>query len=247
MALAPWPLIFLPGALDGLEGADRVVQRLGADRLLIRIAYRPDDTIDRLASRIMTAADEAGAARFDLLGQSFGGWIAQCLARLHPDRTRRLVLSHSFTLAPSDGWRFRLGAGLLQRMPLGLLRPLLLKRVRQALAPLRETDAELVERQIAVLSRDLQRPGFRDRLVAQQRCMRESLALPAVTAAPREDGPTVMIIESDNDPLIGARARQALRDRYPQAEVHCFAGAGHISAMVETEAYLSAVQAFLDD
>ena len=58
--------------------------------------------------------------------------------------------------------------------------------------------------------------------------------------------PRVLIIESDNDPLIGARARAELRARYPGAAVHRFAGAGHISAMVETDAYLAAVSAFLD-
>lgn len=234
------PLVFLPGALDGLEGSDAVAERLGAERALIRIAWRPDDRFDGLIARILSAADAAGAARFDLLGQSYGGWIAQCLARLHPQRVRRIVLSHSFALRPGDRWRFRLASGLLERMPLALIRPLLLKRIRRALAPLRRIDPALVDRHLATLRHEMARPDFRGTLVAQQRCMAGSLMLQGRVTAP------VLIVESDTDPLVGARARAALRARYPDAAVQRFADAGHISAMVETDSYLAAVKAFLD-
>jgi len=240
------PLVFLPGALDGLEGSGAVAERLGAERRLIPIAYRPDDRFEGLMARILRAADEAGATRFDLLGQSYGGWIAQCLARLRPGRVRRMVLSHSFTLRPGDRWRLRLGSRMLERLPPALMRPLLLKRVRGALAPLRKADPALLERQLATLGRDIARPAFRAKLAAQQRCMAESLGLPGIAEAPGARGPPVLIIESDNDPLIGAGARKALRTRYPDAALHRFADAGHISAMVETDAYLAAVMAFLD-
>jgi pimeloyl-ACP methyl ester carboxylesterase len=56
----------------------------------------------------------------------------------------------------------------------------------------------------------------------------------------------VLIIGSDNDPVIPASARRKLRASYPQAIVRSFPGAGHISAMAETDAYVQAVEAFLD-
>ena len=246
MAGTATPLVFLPGALEGLEGADRVAERLGADRPLICIAYQPDDTLQRLLGRILSKANEASATHFDLLGQSYGGWIAQCLARIEPERVRRMVLSHSFVLRPGDSWQFQVGSALLKHMPLRLMRPLLLKRVRQALAPLRNADPLLVERQLTALLRDIERPNFRNKLIAQQRCLRQSLKLAAVTDEPGAAGPPVLIIESANDPLIGARQRRALRARHSAAAVHCFVAAGHISAMVETEAHLGIVKSFLD-
>jgi pimeloyl-ACP methyl ester carboxylesterase len=56
----------------------------------------------------------------------------------------------------------------------------------------------------------------------------------------------VMIIESDNDPLIGRRERAALRKLYPQARLLRFRRTGHLSAIVETERYVAAVEEFLD-
>jgi pimeloyl-ACP methyl ester carboxylesterase len=237
------PLVFLPGALGELEGSDSAADRLGESRPLVRIDYGPDDTAEGLLARVAAAAGSGGAERWDVIGQSYGGWIAQCLARRHPNRTRRLVLSHSFTLSRRDAVRLRLGSRLLERMPMPLMRPLLLKRVRHALAPLAQKAPDRVERQMAGLARELRRPAFRQKLAAQQRCMAESLqyALPAM----RADLP-VLIIDSDSDPLVHARARQALRDSYPQAVVQSFPGAGHISAMVEPTAFVKAVRDFLD-
>lgn len=239
----PPPLLVLPGALDGLEGSDAAAQRLGESRRLVHIRYRADDTFDALVARILAAAEESGAARLDVLGQSYGGWIAQCLVRLYPGKVRRLVLSHSFVLAPRQAWRLRLGSRVLRKMPLPVLRPLLLARVRRALAPLARTNPERVEQQIAQLARELEHPDFRGKLAAQQVCMAESLARPL--PAMRRDIP-VLILESDNDPLVPRGARRALRQTYAGAQVHRFAGAGHISALAETSAYVQRVEAFLD-
>jgi pimeloyl-ACP methyl ester carboxylesterase len=236
-------LLFLPGALDRLEGSDAAARRLGESRRLIHIRYRPDDTFDALLTRILAVADESGAGPLDLLGQSYGGWIGQCLARLHPLRVRRLVLSHSFVLTPGQAWRLRLGSRILRGLPLPVMRPLLLARVRRALAPLARTDPERVEQQIAQVALELQNPDFRAKLGAQQGCMAESLKRPL--PAMRSDMP-ILILESDDDPLVPRRARQALRQTYPGPQVHRFPAAGHISALAETSIYAETVQAFLD-
>ncbi len=244
---AATPLIFLPGALGALEGADEAARRLAASRHMSSIAYRPDDRLDGVLDRIEAAANEMGASQVDLLGQSYGGWIARCAARRFPDRIRRIVLSHSFVLQPRHAWRFRLGMTVLGRLPPALLRPLLLKRVRQALAPLRAVDPARAKRQLAALSPRIGNPDLRAILVAQQRCMLDSLEAPFASRPPVDPALPVLIIESANDPLVGARARDALRASLPQAERHSFTGSGHISAMVEPDAYVARVARFLDD
>jgi pimeloyl-ACP methyl ester carboxylesterase len=41
---------------------------------------------------VLAVADALGAARISLVGHSRGGWLAACIAALHPDRVNRLVL-----------------------------------------------------------------------------------------------------------------------------------------------------------
>jgi len=239
------PLILLPGALGAFEGSDAAAQLLRRHRPVIEIAYHEEEGLEALLARIEAAADEAGAGPVDLLGQSYGGWIAQCFARLRPERVRRLVLSHSFCLAPGGAWRFRLARALLRSLPETLITKLLRKRIKLALRPIAQTRPDLHRRQLAAIEPLLASRSFRAGLSAQQQCMWQSLQ-PAATKLPPVEAP-VMIVESKNDPLIGKRARAALRACHPRALLLRFPNAGHVSAIIETETYVVAVEAFLDD
>ena len=234
----------LPGALGRLEGTGAAAERLGEQRPIATIDYRPDDDLEALLARIVAAAGQAGEAPIDLLGQSYGGWIAQCFARRHPERVRRLVLSHSFTLGPKDGWKFRLATKLLPRLPAFLVQRLLGKRIRLALGPVAAAQPDLHRRQLAALDDLVRSDSFLAGLTAQQICMAQSLE-PAFAALPAVAAP-VMIVESADDPMIREAARADLRALYPGAKVMRFETAGHVSAMVETERYVAAVEEFLD-
>jgi pimeloyl-ACP methyl ester carboxylesterase len=57
----------------------------------------------------------------------------------------------------------------------------------------------------------------------------------------------VLIIESDDDPAIGARDRALLRRTYPNAQVHTFRDAGHASSILKREEVLSIIRSFLEN
>lgn len=236
------PLLVLPGALGGLEGSAIGSGRLADRRPVATLDYRPEDDFEALMQRVGEAAAGLGGGPFDLLGQSYGGCIAQGVAARWPERVRRMVLSHSFALESGDARYFALGERILRRMPAAILAPLLLSRIRRALAPVRFAMPDLYLRQKATLARTVRSPNYLATLAAQQQCLRESLAPPRMGHA---GGHRVLIIESANDPLVGAAARARLRSRYPHARVHCFPTAGHVSAVVEPEAYTALVEGFL--
>jgi pimeloyl-ACP methyl ester carboxylesterase len=57
----------------------------------------------------------------------------------------------------------------------------------------------------------------------------------------------VLIIESDNDPMIGPEDRSRLRAAYPRALVCTFPGAGHMIPLLKLEEMVEVVKAFLKD
>lgn len=234
----------LPGALGRLEGSGAAAERFAEKRRVAIIDYRPDENLEALLARIAAAAGQAGEAPADLLGQSYGGWIVQCFARRHPGRVRRLILSHSFTLGAKDGRKFRLAARLLPLLPGFLVRRLLGKRVRLALAPVAAAQPELYARQLAELDRLERSHAFLAGLTAQQTCMAQSLE-PSFAALPPVSAP-VMIVESADDPMVPEASRADLRGLYAGARVLRFETAGHVSPIVETERYVAAVEDFLD-
>lgn len=244
--MTSFPLLLLPGALGPIEGGDGVDEALSQRRATAVIGYRGEDDLAAVIARVVARADALGAERFDLLGQSYGGWIAQCVARGHPGRVNKLVLSHSFTLPRGSGWRFALARAMLRRLPRKLLAALLVKRAARTFAPVKAVRPELFERIVASVEKRAASREFVACLAAQQRCMAESLRPPFANRAPLRADLPVLIIESDNDALLGAGARAALRRAYPAAQVQRFARAGHCSWLVEPEAYCTAVLAFLD-
>ena len=65
---------------------------------------------------------------------------------------------------------------------------------------------------------------------------------PSDTAAP---GIPVMIIESDNDPLVEPVLREQLKQTYPTAAVHTFAGTGHFPYLNRPDEYTRLLKEFL--
>lgn len=71
--------------------------------------------LDDQARAVLGLADHLGIARFDVVGMSYGGFVAWTLAAAHPERVGRLVMATSpgpaFRPEDLDALRERLGVG----------------------------------------------------------------------------------------------------------------------------------------
>ena len=108
-------LVLLPGAL--LAPSEELLRRLGASRRVIAVTYpdatRMTDLTDAIAGQLAAASIERAA----VLGSSYGGWVAQCLARRHSALVRRLLLVHTFALRQDAARRFRIALKIWQALP----------------------------------------------------------------------------------------------------------------------------------
>jgi pimeloyl-ACP methyl ester carboxylesterase len=232
------PLIVLPGGLGVADGGGEAFRILAQGRQMSRVDYAEVRDFDGLFESVLCAA--SGEAAFDLLGFSMGGWFAQCIAARAPGRVRKVVLAHSFVLAPRLRWRFSMALRLWPLLPRSVVRAGVMRRVRLALEPLRSTRPEAHARMMRAVAGTLAEPAALDTLLAQQRIVRDSLTAPlGAVAAP------MLIVASSTDPLIGARARAQLRRQHPQAEHVDFVAGGHVSALVAPEVFAATVDRFL--
>jgi 3-oxoadipate enol-lactonase len=102
-----YPVVLVAGLADDLRSWDSQVPALvDAGMQVIRFDNRgiggssvpPGPyTTRRLAADVIGLADSLALAAFHLVGNSLGGMIAQQIAREHPHRVRRLVLSCTAT------------------------------------------------------------------------------------------------------------------------------------------------------
>ena len=237
-------LVLLPGSL--LAPSETVLQRLGAARRVIALTYSGASRMTDLTDAIANQLAAAGIERAAVLGSSYGGWVAQCLARRHPDLVRRLILVHTFALQPDTAWRLRLASKIWDAFPGPLLRGLMMARVRRLVRPLRDASPDEHRRVLASVRELSHAPETVAALVCQNACMLDSVT--SFPMAPgdlaRLDG-RILIIESDDDPAIRAPEREHLRSLYPGAKVRTFQGTGHITALVKPDEFVSAVNEFL--
>lgn len=236
-------LVLLPGAL--VEPSPDLLQRLGAARRVLALSYPDASRMTDLTDAIAAQLGAAGIQRADVLGSSYGGRVAQCLARRHPRLVRHLVLVHTFALRAADAWRFRLGLKLYRAIPGALLQRLLSLRVRRLPGVLREAAPAEYRRLEATLGSALRSPATIAALRSQNECMLESCTSFAATAADLSQRHRVLIVESDDDPAIRAADRARLRASLPGAVVKTFHGTGHVTALAAPEAFVAAVDAFL--
>ncbi|MFM8768346.1 MAG: alpha/beta fold hydrolase [Rubrivivax sp.] len=224
-----FPVLWLPGAQGTAESWCRQLLAYGDRRTMVAIHYHADDAAPVLAEGVVAVANALGLERFDLVGSSLGGYLAQWVAVRHPQRLNRVVLGNTFfdptptqspeKLAALEG---RSAAeihaealGRLQALPEGEFKALQLELVGRCQAP------ELL----------------RARMLAVQR----ATPLPPLGLPDAQ----LLIVECDNDPLIPPPMRAALRAAYPGAQSVVIEGGGHYPFLLRAEAYERAVAGFL--
>jgi pimeloyl-ACP methyl ester carboxylesterase len=237
-------LVLLPGSL--LEPSEELLRRLGAFRRVIVVSYSDATRMSDLTDAIAGQMAAAGIQRAAVLGSSYGGWVAQCLARRHPALVQRLILVHTFALRPDAAWRFRLALKIWKALPGALLRRLMMARVRRMLRPLLGKSPDEHQRALTHVRELIHAPGTVASLLRQNTCMLDSVTSFPIAPSDlgRLDG-KILIIESDDDPAIRAPERAHLRAMYPGAEVRTFQGTGHVTALVQPDEFVSAVEGFL--
>jgi maspardin len=88
-------VLVLPGATLVPDPLFVVVQALGRRHRVIAPAYPPAGTIPYLVAGVIAVLDAERVATAHVVGSSFGGYVAQCLVRAHPERVDSLVLAQT--------------------------------------------------------------------------------------------------------------------------------------------------------
>ena|SRR5580658_227910 len=238
-------LLMLPGGeLVNDMGFD-LVAALAPQFRIVYPAYPRVQSLDDLADGIAAILDAENIARATVLGASFGGAVAQCMVRRHPDRIDRLILSNTgVPLAYLVRGR-KIANAVLSSIPWPVLRGLLAKSILKLLgAPADELPfwrnyvKELFATQLTKAD------VMANLRIQYEYHLRYRFAPADLSAWIEKMSGKVFVIESDND-IFNAERRKALRDTYPQAPVYTFHGAGHAPAFSRTGEYLEVLGGWL--
>jgi pimeloyl-ACP methyl ester carboxylesterase len=238
-------LLLLPGgAMVGEVGFTRIPAF--EDRyLVIAPDYPPVSTAAQLLDGLGGVLDAESVRSAHVVGQSYGGLVAQCFVRCHPERVRSLILTNTGVPPRKALWPARAFLALLPFAPLDWLRAHRERTLARAFSGVRSVPPE-----DQVFWRDYQH-GLISRLTKAELLAMYRLGIDLMRSFRFGPGDLaswpgrVLILESDHD-IVTPEQRAELRQTYPRARVHTFRGAGHTPWMSHKEEYLSAIKGFLD-
>jgi pimeloyl-ACP methyl ester carboxylesterase len=203
---------------------------------------RPERGLELQVEAVLALADRLGHRRLDLLGLSYGGFVAAWIAALHPGRVRRLVLSNSpgavMRRADHDDALARLGVPSMEALLLpdtdeGVGRLIRLAWHRPPPVPrfaLREARAMLYSDQVE------EKRGLLRALLAHLDTPTEALA--------RWAAPT-LVLWGAHDPIFPVELGRRLADALEQAELHVIPRTAHAPNLERPRLYNRLVREFL--
>jgi poly(3-hydroxyoctanoate) depolymerase len=241
------PLLLITGIGANLDMWAPLARRL-ADRELIAfdapgvgLSQRPSLPLRmrRLAGIVTELMEVLGVDRADVLGYSFGGGLAQELARRSPDRVRRLVLCA--TAPGAGGVPPRPMAALMLATPVRYYHPRLLAFSLPRIAGGRTArdPSVLQEHAGARLGAPPDMLGYAYQLYA-------AAGWSSLPWLHRVKQPT-LVVAGDEDPSVPLLNARMLAARLPDARLHVIKGGGHLFLLDEPDSALPRIRAFLDE
>ena len=211
---------------------------------IVAPAYPPVPTMSDLVDGLTGILDAERLEQVDILGSSFGGFVAQCFVRRQPGRVRRLILANTGAPGISPLPALRLLIWLFARMPEELVRWGTGRNWRRwFIAPPEQQTFwwglldELLETQLTKAD-----------LVRALAEMHDYNTKYCFSPADLATWPgRVLLIESAHDEAFPPAARAALRALYSRAQVRTFAHRGHAVMVTNPWEYVAAVRNFLNE
>lgn len=224
------PVVWLPGAQGTAGSFFKQLLAWGGRRAMAAVSYPPLTDGGAIADAVVALADALDWPRFDLVGTSLGGYVAQQVAARHGTRVIRLVIGNAFT-DPTPAQSAEKRHALETRSPDTVRAEALARLEAQPDGELRRVLLDLVgRRQSAEL------------LHARMLAVQLATVVPPL-AVPDE---RVLLIECDNDPLIPEGMRAAVRAAHPGSRCVVIEGGGHYPYITRADAYNAAVADFLE-
>jgi pimeloyl-ACP methyl ester carboxylesterase len=224
-------LILLPGLLNDAElWRDQISGLADVARPVVADLTR-GETIGALAASVLAIAEPS----FALAGFSMGGFVAQEIARIAPERIQRLALLDTAIRAdtPERAAR-RVALDAAARRP-GAFLGISDRILTSYIDPSRLTDAELTGR-IQAMTQRLGRDVF---------LRQNSLARADGEAALRALRCPILILAGETDQITPLAGQQAMARAIPGAHLRIIAGAGHMTPMEAPDAVTQALRHWL--
>jgi len=227
-------IVFLHGMTGAYDIWWQQINDLKGQYRIISVTYPPVKSLAELEKGVLAILEKEGVKDFNAVGTSLGGYFVQYLIAKHPKRIHRAVLSNTFPPNDLIAEKNRTLGSLLPMLPEWIVMSVFRGNFEKTIYPTSGND----ELTLAFLNEIGYGRMRKAHLIGRYYCVIEkfSTATPAIP---------MMIIESDNDPLVESTLREKLKADYPNTMVHTFSGKGHFPYLNRPQEYTRLLADFL--
>jgi 3-oxoadipate enol-lactonase len=242
-------ILMFHGAVGGAETMQWLAASFADEYRTITPTVADVSTLEEVCDAVSAILDREHVGRAIVFGGSFGGLVAQAFFKRRREQVEDLILLSTGVPNRQMGARTKWIRKLLRLLPFSLTRGLLKLEISKHLnTPVPEEHAALIHEFKQRLDE-----YFDHKLTKQTLLTRVALGVDfnrneSYAPGDQQDWPgRVLIIESNDDPMLPAAERRRLREAYPRALVCTFAGAGHMIPLLRLEELVGVVKAFLKE
>ncbi len=237
MGKGPETILFLHGMTGGYDFWWQQMNAFSPDYRVISVTYPPVDNLPTLGKGIIALLDKEHVDSAVVVGSSLGGYLTQYLLATYPQRVRKAVFGNTFPQTPiyrekNDG-KIAVAAWLPEWTVMSSLRGNLYAQVLPASENNPLAKAQLLENTYGRMSKA--------QFLARYHCVIDRFQ----PVDGKQTAVPVMIVESDNDPLITPDLRAQLKAYYTSAQVHTFHHKGHFPYLNAKDEYNTTLRNFL--
>ncbi len=225
-------LVMLPGTLGRASIFWQQFEALCDHARLLGVSYPASHDMGQWADDLARLLDFFKMERATVMGSSLGGYLAQLFAARHPDRVDVLIAAN--TLSTTTGLAQKPPyAGDLAGIPIAKLRRGFLRGLKERQKQ-RPFERELYELLFPEVEGGISGRHLRARLLA----LKHAPPLPVVPLPSSR----IVVIESEDDPLVIPKVRDDVRAFLAPAVTYRFIRGGHFPYVMRPDAYLSILE-----
>jgi len=229
-------ILFLHGMTGAYDIWWQQMEALRGRYRVISVTYPSVNSLEELGRGVLTVLTHEGIGKANVVGSSLGGYLTQYLVAAHPENIARAVFANTFPPNDIIAEKNRAIGMALPYLPEWLVIKIFRDSFRDRVHPASGYDeltlAYLLEQSYGRMSKS--------QIEGRFRCVID----PFTPADPASLKIPVMIIETDNDPLVEKALRERLKAAYPSATVFTMYNAGHFPYLNNAEEYTRLLEEF---
>ncbi len=204
---------------------------------IISVTYPPINNLEQMANAIIEILDNERIGKVMVVGSSLGGYFAQYLTSMYPERIEKAVFGNTFPPNDVIKQENQNKESLFKTAPEWVVMWVLRKGLSKRVLPAADNSPVLKAYMTAQYSGGMTKEQF----IARYYCVIDKFDVEKTDYIPK------MIIESDNDPLVNKDLREKLKALYPKARVVTIHKGGHFPYVSSPETYNKTLENFFSE